>query len=374
MSLCRQVDPNLVAPAEQAGPAAPSEPFQRTQFFTRITDALTKRWLQILLVSMALGPFLNFVSSLQTILHATTTGGPRGRFFRLTPLSVEDAFIAGGPPPKLRGTSMRVTKLQVLHGSGVRGEWTAAEGAGNATMDRDYRGAAVIDLARSATADGFVCLVERVEEGAPPPRFRLETSIDGDSFNGVSIPPWTSIRVEPRDVWDEAVGGGKVIWDLQPSWGWVLDFVVVQGASAVLLGAGAVLGAFGHGRKGAQVLAMMCVLRAAAYIFVLITASDAVRTVVWGDAKSIATFYVPRLAVYAPLAFIIAWDGPGALEASLGSIAMLNGVYFLQRKHDGGEHGRVVLWMTCLVSSLGLVFTLARGAQLMSCPARRQRG
>jgi hypothetical protein len=325
------------------------------------TDALAKRWFQVVLLVMALGPFLNFITSLRTV--AAAAGGPRGRFFRLVPLSAEDAFIAGGPPPKLGGTLMSVAKLQVLQGGGARGAWAAAEGAGNATLDRDHRGAAVIGLARPAAADGFVCPVERVKEGERPPFFRLETSYDGDRFEVAPIPPWTSIREEPRGVWgSEADGDGWVIWDLQPSWGWVLDFVGAQGVTAMFLCLAAGLGWAGHGRRGTLVVAAMCALRTAAYVTILGT--DAWRTVIWGDAKSIAVFYFPRLAVYAPLTYIVALEVPGALDTFLISIATLNGVYCAERQLDGAAHGTVVSGMTGLVAALGAFAMLWRGVQL----------
>jgi hypothetical protein len=366
----RQVDSNLLVLSERAVPASeqsmPVPSMHVSRFFTRCKDELANHWIECLLLVIALGPFANFITSLRTVLGAIAHGAPRGRYFRLIPLSVEDSFTAGETSSTLGGASMPVERLQVLQGSGAGGAWVNVEGAGNATLDRSYRGAAIINLASLTAADGFMCLLERVKDGAPPPLFRLESSLDGASFEVVTIPPWTTITVKPNGIWDsEAVGGGRVIWDLQLSWGWVLDFVVAQGATAVLLSAGAVLGASGHGRLGTLALAVMCLLRTGTYIFILTTASDAKQTITWGDAKSIADFYVPRMAVYALLTCILARDGPGTLETFVIFITALNGVYYMQRRHDGGEHGTVVSLMTCLVAMAGMVYTLGRGWQLM---------
>ena len=340
--------------------AAPAPMLLSTQPFT---DALAKPWFQVLLLVMALGPLLNFAASVRTVFLAAAAGGPRGRFFRLTPLSAEDAFIAGGPTPRLSGARMPVAKLQALQGCG--GTWTAAEGGGNATLDGDRRGAAVIGLARPAAVDGFACVVERTKEGGLPPRFRLETSLDGVNFEVASIPPWTKIRVEPDSVWDSEAGGdgwARVVWDLQPNLGWKLDFVGAQGVTAVSLSLAGYLGYAGRGRLGTRIVAVMCALRMAAYMTIL--ASDAWQTVIWGDAKSIAAFYIPRLAVHGSLACFLAWELPGTLDAFLIGVGALNGVYFAERQLDGGDHGTVMSGMTFLVATLGAVGILGRGAQL----------
>jgi hypothetical protein len=150
----------------------------------------------------------------------------------------------------------------------------------------------------------------------------------------------------------EAGGAGVVTWNLQQNWKWTLDFVVVQGLTCLLLLVGAGLGACGRGKEGSQVLAVMCAVRMAAYMVVIICTNDGWRTIVWGDAKSVVAFYGPRLLVYTILAFTLILDRPGALDAFLAFVAALNGVYFAQRQLDGNAHGMVVSWMTGMVAAL----------------------
>ncbi len=331
---------------------------------TRVAYGLTKGWIQVIVVAMAVFAFMNCATSLLTVKLVDVTGGPRGRFFRLILLSENDAFTAGGALPNLRGTSMAVSKLQVLQGgrepgAWAQGAWPPAKGAGNATLDAEYRGAAVIDLVLPAVADGFVCVIERMAEGARLPLFRLETSFDGKVFEPATIPPWTLIKIEPRSGLTGEVGGAWVVtWDLQERWKWTLDYVVVQGLTCVLLLVAAGLGACGSGKEGRKVLAVLCAVRMAAYMVIITCTTDAGHTIVWGDAKSIEDFYGPRLAVYTILTFILTLDRPGALDATLFSIGALNGVYWAQRQLDSTAHGMVMSCMTGMVAALLGVATL----------------
>ncbi len=138
---------------------------------------------------MAVGPFMNFATSLHTALLADATGGQRGRFFRLIPVSAHDAFTEGWPSQDLRGTIMALAKLRVLQGgkepgAWEQGAWARTKGAGNATLDAKYCSVTIIDLVLPEVADSFVCVVERTAEGEHQQLFRLETSSDVSYWRG----------------------------------------------------------------------------------------------------------------------------------------------------------------------------------------------